>query len=728
MTKRGIDGGDLSKDEEPTNESISRLIQQARYEFSQEDARDRIRYSVYNGDNEIEHPSHIDHQDVHMLVVNKAVEDVVGILANRPTVKIAETSLNTKKVSIATNVQNCLNALFPALEDDRDDDVWLKVLKDQILYGRAYDILEYLPTRWDNQPRISSHRNPDGSYDYDKYDYERNKFNLTAKLPLRWKHLPARGCFAWKDDNGIQQFLSIEERTATDVAKSYNRPDLLEGIYDDFNPNMHVVFCQYWNRSYYAYWVSKGYASQSWEPRTQTGLSLLTLADTSGDIVDKGPNIYGRVPVIETLGMASADINPARKHLSVIDPLIPISVYLDQLVSQKGSAIRVYCWPTPYIKTVAQQLGATMTNIPLGPEGRPEPMNVVPGQIMYLQAGQEVGWLVVPTQGPDIDKQIALIQAQADKLGIPSTLFDGSSQANGYLYNSMMSAVTGKLAPYILHTKRAHRARCEMMFRILEIHGEPLYIYQEGSDASDLGNWTNVGPKDVIDWEARYILSPDYEDSHPYDEAQDIAAAMQLGTSRGPDQGPMLSDHTILSTYLHIPDPEKEKERIRIEQIMRSPMVAEFLSAQAAIDSGMDLTKIQNDLGKLTPDQIKNLPPSLQQAAQQMQQQPSPFGPAPNAAGQPMPQGTPGQAPGSPGGTPVTPDGATGNGALAAPSTLGGIPGAPAAPNIPGLTSPLTPPGPQASAPPPARKGHGTPGRPAGQAHTPAKPTGRSFG
>lgn len=691
----GYDGADLAKDIDPTTESISELIYRARFEFSQLDAADRIRNDVYFGDNDIARPSHINFQDVHLMVVNSSVSDIIGVMSQRPTLDVSEYSLNTKKIVKATNVENCMNALFPALEDDKDDSIWLKILEDQVRFGRAYDILEYVPTRWAKQPQLTQYKNPDGSYRIEDYDKARIRFALTARLPMQWRHLPARGCFAWFDDYGMQQFLSIEERAAVDVAQSYNRPDLLEDLYDfTTTPNMHVIFCQYWNRSYYAYWISKGYASQTWEQRAQSGLSLLTLANTiGGEIVSKGPNIYGVIPVIETKSMSSTDLNPARKYRAPIDALIPLAVYLDQLAAQKGSAIRTYCWPTPFIKTVQKELGAALQTAPIGPEGRPTPVNIVPGEILYLPQGQDVGWLVVPQEGPDIDRQIELIQKHADEQRLPSALFNGTSQANGYLYNSMMSAVMGKLSPLATNTKRAHKKRCELAFRILEIHSDDFYIYQEGSDASDAGNWVNIKPKDIMDWKARYILKVNYDDQRPYDDAQEQATAAQMTQDRGQGMGPLLSDYTVLKDYLHVADPEAEMERRRIERIERSPVVDEFLSAKASIDAGITLANIQSELNTLSPEQLRNLPPSLVQAAAQ--------------AGQPIPGTVPTPAmPGNEGaGTPATPSQAGTPTALAAPSTTGGIPGAPAAPVIPGITHPLTPPAPTPGTPPPARKG-----------------------
>lgn len=715
MAILGPNGEDLSRDKEPTDESISELIYRARFEFNREDQLDRIRDTTYFGDNKISHPAYVDFQEAHMMTLNNAVANVMGLLSNRPVVQVTENSFKTLRSTEASSVQNFLNSLYPNLEHDIDESTWVKVLEDQIRFGRAYDALEYAPTRWVREPRLAQFKNPDGSYRVEDFNIARIKFGLSSRLPLIWRHIPARGCFAWKDDWGIQQFLAIEERSAQDVAHSYNMPELLEELGDMARtPSMHVIFCRYWNRSYYAYWVSKGYSSQTWEQRAQAGLSLLTLADTKGQLVAHGRNPYGVVPVVESLGMPSNDLNPARKHRAVIDPIIPLAVYLDQLVSQKGTAIRVYCWPTPYLKNVQKELGASLQTVPIGPDGRPNPLNIVPGQILYLPTGQDIGWLVVPQNGPDIDKQIQLIAAQCDKQ-IPSQLFDGSAQSNGYLFNSMVQASIGKLEPQLENTKRAHRKRNELAFRILELHDDTLYSYQPGSDGYDQGNWTSITPKDVEDWKARYNIEVDYKDSHPYDEAQDIAAAVQLTTPRVPGGPPLISDHTARTHYLRLPDADKEEERIRIEMIERGPLVSEMLQAQASIDAGLTLDRIMNQIGKLSPEQLKMLPPSLVQAAQQMGQPipgtehmvppnmatpPGGGGPSVETNGAPGGGGIPGVS--AAGGTPATPLQATPGPAaappLAAPTSFGGVPGAPGVPKIPGLTAPGTPPAPRLGA------------------------------
>lgn len=721
MAEYGYNGLDMSQAQEPTDQSISELIYRARFEFNREDMRDRIRDSVYQGDNDISHPSHIDFQEVHMMVINNAVQNIIGLLANRPQVIVKENSLKTLKLTDAIGVQNFLNSLYPTLERDIKALTWLKILEDQTRFGRAYDALEYAPTRWAQEPRLSGFQNPDGSYRTDDFSMARKKWGIASRLPLIWRHLPARGCFAWKDDGGIYQFLTIEERAAQDIANSYNRPDLLNDLYDMARtPSMHVIFCRYWNRGYYAHWISKGYSSQTWEERAQAGLSLLTLADTHGEIIAKGKNPYGMVPVVETLSMSSTDQNPARMHLSPIDPIIPLATYLDELVSQKGSSIRVYCWPTPYLKNVQKELGAPLQAVPVGPDGRANPLNIKPGQILYLPTGTDISWLVVPQNGPDVDKQIAMVAAQCDKV-IPSQLFDGSAKANGYLYNSMISAAVGKLAPMVMNTQMSHTERNGLAFRILEMHGDKLYNYQPGSNAADPGNWVEIGPKDVEDWQARYVISVDYQDEHPYDEAQDIAAAQQLTTPTVPGGDPLISQYTARAVYLHLPDPEKEAERIRLEKIQHSPMVEEMLQARASIDAGISLDSVMNEISKLTPEQIKMLPPSLVQAAAAMGTQiPGTTPPAGGAPGSAPPAGSPslagpppggGNIPGvsAPGGTP-TAGGAIAGPQLgnaqpaASPSAIGGIPGAPGGLKIPGLTAPGTPPPPRLGTPPP-RKG-----------------------
>ena len=50
----------------------------------------------------------------------------------------------------------------------------------------------------------------------------------------------------------------------------------------------------------------------------------------------------GVVPVVENPGMTTTSINPGKKNISVIDHVIPIATYLDQLVSQKASAVRMW--------------------------------------------------------------------------------------------------------------------------------------------------------------------------------------------------------------------------------------------------------------------------------------------------------------------------------------------------------------------------------------------------
>src|SRR5687768_17490952 len=129
----------------PTPELIEDLVEMAVDEFQERDKRDEVRDMAFRQENPIEHPAHVDFQPVHMGVIPEVVQRVNGILNDYPVVQVTTTSLATLQQKRTTKVEDFLNTVFPAMEQDSDSEVWDLVKQDVIRYGRGCDLLEHLP-------------------------------------------------------------------------------------------------------------------------------------------------------------------------------------------------------------------------------------------------------------------------------------------------------------------------------------------------------------------------------------------------------------------------------------------------------------------------------------------------------------------------------------------------------------------------------------------------------
>lgn len=689
----------------PDEGYIRRLIMQFIYEDAKQDARDRIRDTVFWQENDIPHPTHVDFQEVHFGVATEVVTRIVGILSDRPMVTIGNTTLSDMKVRRAEKVQDFLNGLFPALEDESDTDTWDHIKEDVIRFGRAYDVLEYVPGRYGAAAGYPQLQETESSRDYER----RQKVFRMGRMPMRWRWTPARGVHVHRDDDGLSEVLILEERTVADLMHRYSLPKLSASVIEQQGtfPNLplqHAVFCRYFNRKYAAYWVSRGFSSMNWSDRTLAGESLLSMAGSMAGELATQPwehgytDQWGRgvVPVVENPGMTTTSINPGKKNISVIDHVIPIATYLDQLVSQKASAVRMWAWPTPYLKNLGVN-GSVLASAPVGDDMRPIPVEIEPGKLLTLLPGEDIGWLIAPTNGAGADELIATIQRQADMLGISSALFDAQAmQANGYLYNSIVNSVRSKFTPIVTHLRRAHRKRCQHALQIVKMHGEPLYIFKPGDGDDEVGEWLECGPKDIEG--TLFQINVAYEDHLPVDDASNLALAVQ---ATDPNH-PLLDDDTARVKYGITQDPKRIDDKLLIQEFERSDVVKQALMMEAVSHAQLQIQ--QAGMTQMAPEQLANLPPAL--AAQL----------APAAIAGALPPNGGGGAP-QPGG---------GN-LLAAPSTMGGVPGAPsaAAGISPGQTEALTPapPGPGVK-PGPKKKG----GRPAGQSRNHRRPGGFNGG
>ena len=665
----------------PDDAYIASLIQAVIDQFADRDMADAARDQLYWQENPIEHPAHVDFQEVHYGIATETVERIRGILDDFPTAQVSITSIQPRTQERATKVEDFLNTIFTAIMDDQDQDIWDHIVEDIVRFGRSYDQLLYLP-------EVRSDKSPD--YPKKDKDFPANlkEWQHRAKLPLVWRHLPARSCFVYHDEDGICEALIVDERRISDIRGRYK----LAGLEDDIKRHPELAFgrtflIEYWNRSYYGYWVSDAPTIGN----IPINPTLQDLRLLGGELAEVEDNPYGYVPIIETSGITTTSHNSAKSQLSVIDHMAPTARYIDLLLSQKGTAIRQWAWATPYVENTSP----TTLNSPLPTDERPDSIDIEQGKLNILLPGEKLGWFVAPDTGAGADEQIETILKQADSLGISSNMFNsGALQSNGYLYNSVMNAIRSKYNPIIRHIKRAHKQRCQHVLRILELFGEPLYLFKPGDGEKEVGEWIDLSPKDIKS--AFYNINIRYEDHLPTDDAADMAMALQ---AIGGDQ-PLLDINAAREKYLHDNSPERTQERILIQKFASRPEVEEVLTLRAIKKAQILLNGneggISDELKDMSPEDLMRLPPGLLQAMG--------IDPAQLAG-----QGAP---------SPESPEGMQ---ELAPPSVMGGVPGAPSTVRMPGLTTALTPPSPQ------GRRNSPTgakPGRAAGQSRSQRTPGG----
>ena len=687
----------------PTPEYVSSLIEAATAEFAERDVIDARRDALFWQENPIPHPSHVQFEPVHMGVATEVINRLIGILDDFPRVQVYTTAVRQLTIHRATKVEDFSNTIFKALMQDRDDDVWRLVLEDTLRFGRGYDQLLYVPHRWsDDAPDFPKRK--DGQ-DYEDYGQSLKRWKLGAKIPMHWRHLPARNVFMWHDDYGVSECLAVTKRRVKDLLSQYDLPNLQKYVQD--SPNMqhsYALLSEYWSRDWGAYWASMPTDDQDNSADTRTGVAILRDAQ-DGELAEVFQNMYGYVPIVETTGLMSSATSRARRQMSVVDHMMPICEYLDQLVSQKASAVRVWAWPTPYFKNLGVG-NMNVSNYAVEEDGRPVDIEVEPGKMFTLLPGEDIGWLVAPESGAGADELIALIQNQADALGISSAMFSANALgSNGYLYNSVMNAIRSKYSPVLEHIKNAHNHRTRNALQVVEMVGEPLYIFKHGDGQDVAGEWITLSPKDIS--EHIHQIDVHYEDHLPTDDAGDIG--MALSTTGG--EQPLMSRNTAREKFLRMTDPEREEKRIRVQKWLDSEPIQQMLitrsaaEAEVLMDEEVEGIPLAEALAGVRPEELALLPPELLMA----------LGIDPVAMGLIPPQ--PGQMMGGPpagvGSTPldVAPPAAVGA-SLAAPSAYGGIAGAPASPVNPGIDHSMVPAPPAPSRAPKPKE----PPRPAGRA------------
>jgi len=580
---------------------------------------------------------------------HQIIERMTGTLTADPlTITVPPASEKADAEEQASLMERFALTALDQLEKQADTDVSDKFVETLIADGHGCMRMLYARQLWHGFPR---RRRKQGETD-DEYDERTESWKRGKPLPIAWNWLDPLTVYPLWGEFGLEGILEVDERDVLTLRTdrwNVDRPDLHE-LSRLAGKEGSVKFQQYWGNEYLTYAVE-------------------------GHIVHHQKHEYGSPPYAYALGLGAAINEPGKIGYGVLYPVRDVIPARDRVLSQKLTAVRLWCWPTPVFKqtavgqSVSPEEGA---NLPL------RQIEIHPGVPVILYQDEELSFLTWQGNGPDADEALQLLMGVVERAGLSDSMYGQSAGESGYAINQLIAAARMRYKPIIAHAERALEQQVMRLFDIIEYQvKQTLHVYAHGKQKG----WISLSPDDLKGYrQVRVKLNP----LMPTDTyARSSQALNEVGGGIRSRYGAM--------EMIGIPQPEEEMRKILLDRWKEQPDVVQFLTAEAIKRAGLKLAEQGLSAGALERA-LPTLPPALvkvltQQAGAQAAAPPPPTvgapppgamaGPAPGAS---MPAAMAGPPPGGMTGSATAPP----MGPMQAAPPPGGMMGPPPGPPMPG--------------------------------------------
>jgi len=552
---------------------------------------------------EPEVPVSMEPETVRSPIAHQIVERMTGTLtANPPTITVPPADETQDARERSSKMEKFLAAGMHRLQQQSDQDVVDRFIESLIADGHGCMRMLYAPQLWRGFPRKTK----------DEEDREYNKrteiWKKGRSLPIAWNWVDPLTVYPLYGEFGLYGVLEIDERDLLTLHPdkwNIQKPDLENLSRLNRRKGTSVEFAQWWTPETLTYWVE-------------------------GEIVHHQKHKYGAPPYVYAMGLGAASTDPKYMGMSCIWPIRELIPYLDRLLSQKATAIRMWCWPTVVVRqtNLSDLIGAGEGETPL------REINIAPGSTVSLYQDEEISFLTWQGNGPDADEMVRLVMSMIERAGLSDAMYGQSAGESGYALNQLIAAARMRFKPIIAHAERALEMQMEVLLDIIENHAkQKLYVYPRGEKG-----WIGLGPDDIRGYrQVRVELNP-VMPTDAYARSSQAINEVNAG----------LRSRESAMEMIDIPQPDEEMRRILLDKWKADPKVQQWLIDQALKKAGIMLSQ-----GDMTMSQIQkaypDMPPGLQQAVSARLQASAPPGMSVQQLGmREPPQGgfRPGESPG----------------------------------------------------------------------------------
>jgi len=519
-------------------------------------------------------------------IAYQMVERIVGTLtADRPQIIVPPASQTERAAEQASELEKGTLAILDEIARQQGEDPLERFIECLIADGHGCMRMLYAPQIWKGMPRK---KKSESDRDYVKGIEE---WKRGRKIPVNWQWVDPLNVYPVFSEMGLAYVLEIDRRDIATINPAKwsvvkDAPELNELVRnsDSGEDDGLVEFMQLWTEDELIYAVN-------------------------GEIVHQTKHRYGRAPYVYAYGISPSTTDRKYRGLSVLFPLRNILPYLDRLMSQKATAIRIWAWPTPVVRLRSNQaLLGQLSNGQVEVEtGVPRTIEIRPGQLIELFEDEELTFLTWTGNGPDADEMIAIIQGMIQKAGLSDVMYgQASSGDSGYLVNQLIAAARMKLKPIITHAEFAAEHIVQVLWDIVENQiKQPLYAFQQEGKVT---GWIPLDPDDMNGYrQVRVKVNP----LLPTDKyAQSSRAINEYKAG--------LRDQRSAMEEIGIDQPDEMQVRILVDEFKREPAIRQILVGEAAKRLGVRLQEQQAPDMQMSPDALMQampgLPPGLQQA------------------------------------------------------------------------------------------------------------------
>lgn len=515
-------------------------------------------------ENDLEYPLDIEPEEVRVPEGHQLIERMVGTLTADPIgVTVPPADETGKAQENSSKVEKFTLAALKQLEQQADTDVIDRFVETLIADGHGCMRMLYAPQLWRKQPRKKKGESEDEHNDRVEH-WQKGK-----GLPIAWNWIDPLTVYPLWGEFGLEAILEEDERdilTLHPERWNVSKPDLRELSRIHGGNTQSVTFQQLWTHDEVIYAVE-------------------------GEIVHKQQHEYSTPPYAYAFGLGAAINDPGYMGHSILYPVRHLLPYEDRLLSQKGTAIRIWGWPTVVTK-VQTQLAASGT-------APTREIEIAPGKTVTLYEDEEIGFLGWRGSAPDVDEQLQIIDAKIKRAGLPDPALGIDTGQSGYAINQLIAASRMRYKPIVAHAERAIEQQIQRLWDIIEYQIKaPVHVFNYGEQ----GGWVSLAPDDLKGYrQVKATLNP----VMPTDQYATSSRALNevSGGLRG---------RTSAMEMIGIEQPDEEQRRIRVDRWMNQPEIDKIMTREAVKRLGLELKK-----GGVTPGQIEesypNLPPALQQ-------------------------------------------------------------------------------------------------------------------
>jgi hypothetical protein len=592
----------------PKSEDLISIVGELESQDSERDELIKELRELRFGDNEISLPVGMESEIVRSNTAYTVVEHVVGSLtADDPVISVPAASESRQDEERASKMERVTSAALKELERQQGEEIKDRFIESLVADGHGAMRMFYAPQLWKGYPKRKKDEDDDGEYIARTDTWKRGH-----KIPIHWMWLDPLTVHPVWGESGMVSIVEHDKRNLADLSvERWNiendRPLLTDLAQKDSGgkSNGEIDFVQYWTKDTVTYMVNER-------------------------IVHHAEHKYTRPPYVYSTGITPSVREKGRRGLSVLYPLRYLVPYLDRLLSQSATGIRLWNWPTPVVHLdPAMSVG-----------GEPRTIEVRPGKTVSLYTGEDISFLVWQGSPPDSAMMTQMVQSMIQKAGLSDVFYGGSmSGDSGYLINQLLAAARVKFRPIVANAERAMEDICQLFWDIVEYQiKDDIHIF-----AGDKRKWYTIGPDDLNGYrQVRVSISP----LLPTDTyATSSRVINEVGAS--------LRDISSAMEEIGIGQPDEMKQRILVDKIVNSEPIQAILMEEAARRYGL---QVEQAAPQIPAQQLQqdwgSFPPALQQAiaAYAMSQQGGGQQAAPVMAGPngqqaiPTPPGPPGNA------------------------------------------------------------------------------------